>query len=271
MLSVITISRGTMSGGMLIAEQLSKSLGYRCIDRDVIVEKAAASGVSHKELRSALDKPPTFLERFRHKKRLYLALIKAALTEELRTGKAIYHGNAGHLLLKGGGPVFRVRIIAPLSFRIAIAQQRLHFSEEEAETYIRRKDEDRKRWAHYLYGVDWTDPSLYDMVVNLEYIDVEDAADTVSHLIRRQACFDFDAKCQSYMNDLAIASRVGADLALHAATEHIEFEVDCQAGCVSIAGKLTSVDLYDEVKRVAEATPGVTEVDLTGLVTVTPA
>jgi len=85
------------------AECLAAKLGYRCIDRDVIVERAAAHGVSQDELRDDLEKPPGFLERFSHKRYKYLALIQAAITEEVRTGKVIYHGLAGHLLL---GAVF---------------------------------------------------------------------------------------------------------------------------------------------------------------------
>ena len=82
-MSVITISRGSFSGGKTLAECLSKSLGYRCVDREVIVERAAAHGVSQDELRDAIEKPPTFLERFQHKKYLYLVLMQAALAEEV--------------------------------------------------------------------------------------------------------------------------------------------------------------------------------------------
>jgi len=39
-MAVITISRGSFSGGKMLAECLAEKLGYRCIDRDVIVEKA---------------------------------------------------------------------------------------------------------------------------------------------------------------------------------------------------------------------------------------
>jgi hypothetical protein len=68
-MSVITISRGTFSGGKLLAERLADELDYRCVDRDVIVEKAAAYGVSQDELRTALEKPPGFLERFSRNRR----------------------------------------------------------------------------------------------------------------------------------------------------------------------------------------------------------
>lgn len=45
-MSVITISRGTFSDGKMLAERLSATLGYRGIDRDAIVERAAARGVT---------------------------------------------------------------------------------------------------------------------------------------------------------------------------------------------------------------------------------
>jgi inorganic pyrophosphatase/exopolyphosphatase len=57
-MSVITISRGSFSGGKILAECLARRLGYRSIDRDIIVERAAAYGVSQYELRDALEKPP---------------------------------------------------------------------------------------------------------------------------------------------------------------------------------------------------------------------
>src|SRR5579863_10172382 len=151
-MSVITISRGAFSGGELLAECLSHELGFRCVDREVIVERAAAHGVSQEELRDALQRPPTLLERIQHKKYLYLVLIQAALIEEVRTGKAVYHGNAGHLLLRGGPHILRVRIIAPVEFRLNMAQDRLKLTRAEALDYITRADNDRRKWTQYLYG-----------------------------------------------------------------------------------------------------------------------
>jgi hypothetical protein len=82
----VTISRGTFAGGKWLAECLAGHLRYQCLDQDVIVEKAAAWGISQEELRAARDKPPTFLERLSHKRYLYLALVQAPLTEERRGG-----------------------------------------------------------------------------------------------------------------------------------------------------------------------------------------
>ena len=260
-MSVITISRGTFSGGRMLAECLSASLGYRCVDREVIVERAAAHGVSQEELRDALQKPPTFLQHFRHKRYLYLVLIQAALIEEVRTGKAVYHGNAGHLLLKGGPHILRVRIIAPLEFRVQKAQERLKLSRAESLDYIARADQDRRKWTQYLYGVDWGDPANYDIVLNLESIDIAAACHAVSALAR-QRCFEFTPDCQAAMDDLALASRIRAELAMDSATSHLEVEVIATAGEVHVRGPISSPREAMEVHRIAEAAPGVTSLQL---------
>ena len=264
-MSVVTISRGTFSGGKRLAECLAGHLGYRCVDRDVIVERAAARGVSQEELRVALDKPPGFLERFSHKRYLYLALIQAALTEEMRGGEVVYHGHCGHLLLKGGGPVLRVRVIAPLEYRISMAQDRLRLSRNEAITYISNIDSDRKKWARYLYGVDWCDPSLYDLIINLEHIDIEAACDVLASTVKHQKCFHFDATCQTAMDDLARASRIKAELALNPGTSNLELDVLCEEGDARVKGKLYDADQIEQIERIAKEVEGVFSVNLEAL------
>lgn len=270
-MSVVTISRGTFSGGSWLADCLAGHLGYRCIDRDVIVERAAAYGAPHTELREALEKPPGFLERFKHKRYVYLALIQAALTEEVRSGRVVYQGHCGHLLLQGGGPILRVRVIAPLERRISMAQDRLKLGRNEVIAYILKVDADRKKWAHYLYGVDWGDPSLYDLVINLEHIDIEESCDILASIVRRQKCFHFDTRCQAAMDDLARASRVKADLALNPVTSNLELEVLCEHGAVRLKGRVLSIDQIEEVERVARQVEGVTSVSVEELASPVPA
>lgn len=263
-MSVITISRGSFSGGKALAECLAACLDFRCIDRDVIVERAAAHGVSQEELREALEKPPRLLQRFSHKKYVYLALIQAALTEEVRTGRAVYHGNAGHLLLRGGPHILRTRIIAPLDSRVRVAQERLKLTRAEALADIQRMDQNRSKWTRYLYGVDWGDPSLYDIVVNLECMDIHDACQTIAAAVR-QRCFVFTPECQVALEDLALASRARAVLALEPATADLELDVSASRAVVSVAGRLSYPQQAGEVLRVVKRIPGVAGIDLDSL------
>ncbi len=260
-MTVITISRGSFSGGEMLAECLAAKLGYRCVDRDAMVERAAASGVSAQELLDALLTAPNLLERMRHTRYKYLALLQAALAEEVQSGNAVYHGNAGHLLLQGGGPVLCARVIAPMEFRIAMAMGSLQRSRDEAKAYIERVDEERRQWTRYLYGVEWDDISIYDVILNLEQLGIEQACEILAGMGKRR-CFEDALTCQAQMENLVLASRVKARLALDQATAQMEFEVAAADGRITIQTNLSSPAEMADARRVAESTPGVTGVDL---------
>lgn len=264
-MSVITISRGSFSGGKAIAEGVAQRLEYRCIDRDAVLERAAAGGAPANELVEAIEKPPAFLERFTHKRYLYLTLFQAALAQEVRTGKVVYHGNAGHLLLKGAGPVFRVRVIAPLEFRIQMCEERLKMNRDQAVSYIRSVDQGRRKWTQYLYGVDWADPALYDVVLNLETLTISEASDIVAAIARQQRCFEFGPGCQAMMDDLAVATQVKAAIAMHPETSDLEVETVAEDGKVWVRGKISRREQFEEVQQVVAGVPGVTEINLDAL------
>ena len=258
---IITISRGSFSGGKMLAQAVAHKLGYRCIDRDQVIQKAAAWGVSQEQLRTAIEKPPTFLGQSQHTKYIYLAYIQAALTEEVRTGNAIYHGLAGHLLLGAGPHILRTRIIAPMEFRIGTVQERLNYSRKEAIAYIEKMDGDRRKWTQFLYGVDWRDASLYDIVVNLEQMNLEEACDVLC-TVARLKCFASTPTTHRALHDLAKASRVKANLAMDPATSDLQFEVLAHDGSVSVKGDIVSPRQVKEIARIARAAPGITEVHL---------
>ncbi len=263
-MAVITISRGTFSGGKSLAECLAARLGYRCIDREALVQRAAGGGVSETELKAALLTTPDFLDRLRRKRRLYLALLQAALAEEAAHGEVVYHGNAGHLLLKGVVPVLRVRIIAPLELRLAMVKDRLGLNREEGEAYIARMDEERRNWTRFLYAVEWEDPSLYDVVISLEQSSIAEACEVLTGMARLEG-FAFTPERRAAIQDFALASRVWAALGLDRGTANLEVEVHARAGTAYIQGFVGSERAIREVERVAGQVPGVHRLNLAEL------
>ncbi len=238
----------------MLAECIGRTLGFRCIDRDMIVEKAAGQRVSQQELRAALEEPPGILGRLSHKRYIYLALIQAALTEEVRNGQAVYHGLAGHLLLRGAPGMLRLRIIAPMEFRVHMAGERMNLSRTQALAHIEKMDQHRRKWTQFLYGVNWEDASLYDLVINLEHTQIEEVCEVVGAAIE-QPSFQFTPECQAAWSDLALASRLRAALAMNPFTANLEVQVESRGGCVTITGEM--FEQTDQVRRVAGTIPGI--------------
>ncbi len=260
-MAIITISQGSYSGGRMLAEAVSQRLGYRGISRDQVIDKAAQWGVPQDDLRAAIEKPPSFFGQSQHTKSRYLAFIQAALADEVRHGNAVYSGLAGHLLLGKGRHVLRTRIIAPMAFRVGMVEFKRECSRKEAVAYIEKADEDRRKWTRFLYGVDWTDPSLYDIVINLEQMTLVQACDAIC-LLAESACFQTTPEILAELDDLALASSVKATLARNHDTSDLQLEITARSGALSITGPVDSPAQAKNIRHVIEKMPGVHSVSL---------
>lgn len=184
-MAIVTISRGSMSGGRTLAECLSKALCAPCIGREIVVEAAARLGVSKRLLQDKIEKSPGFFERFSTERHTYVLAVQASLAAHTATGRLVYHGQAGHLLLRGLPAVLRVRLIAPFESRVRAVVEEKHMSADQAADHIRQLDGDRARWTRAMYGVDVADPALYDLVVNLETISIHSACEAIQGILRQ--------------------------------------------------------------------------------------
>jgi cytidylate kinase len=159
-MAIVTISLGSGSGGLSLANGLAGKLGYRVIAREGILQGASKCGVAEAMLNKALVEPPVFSEDFKRDVRCYLAFVQEALCEWAQEDNVIFLGHAGHRLLRGISHVFRIRLIAPPSYRIRTLVEREGLKEEEAASRILKVDAQRRAWTLLLYGVDWLNAAL---------------------------------------------------------------------------------------------------------------
>jgi cytidylate kinase len=259
-MAIVTISRGSGSGGLLLAERLAEELGYGVVSREDIVREAAAFGAPEEKLHEALLSPPGFWDRFKHERRRYLAFVQAALCAHAQRDRMIYHGNAGHLLLRGISHVLCVRIIAPMPFRVRLLMERQKMGREEALAYIEKADRQREQWTRFLYGVDWLDPNLYDLTVNLRSLDVAGAAALVATAVRNPRLEPTEASRKA-MADLALASKVRAVLAANPGTASAEVDVRSDEGVIYLKGRLRLASMVDAAVNLAGSVEGVRRLD----------
>ncbi len=259
-MAIITISRGTFSGGQKLAECIAAKLGYRCISREVLVETAKEFEVSEEKLLEALTKKPWLLERLTRARARYLAYIRATLLKEVKDENVVYHGLAGHLLLKDVPHVFRIKVIANMEFRVKNAMERNNLGREEALRYIQEVDEGRARWTRFIYDVDWNDPNLYDLVVNLDQITIESACDVVCHLTDMEG-YRKSELSKKIINDMVLASHLRALIASDKGISDREVEVVSDGGVVTISGTVESIAEADRIRTIVRMAPEVEEIN----------
>ena len=228
-MSIITISRGSYSRGKEVAEKVAAALGYRCISRDVLLEASEIFNVPEIKLVRAIRDAPSILDRFSHGKERYVAYIRASLLRQVQRDNVVYHGLAGHFLLQGIPHVLKVRIIANMEDRIREEMRRENISAEKAREILKRDDDERRRWSLSLYGIDTWDPSLYDMVLHVRTLRVNDVVKIIVETVKLPA-FATTQEAQDVLNDLTLAAQVESALI----EEFPRVKVSARAGEASI-------------------------------------
>lgn len=200
-MSIVTISRGSYSRGRDVAEQVARELGYDCISREIILKASDEFNIPEATLVRAVHDAPSILDRFTRGKQRYVAFIRATLLNYARKDNVIYHGFAGHFFLRDVPGVLKVRIIADLEDRIKEGMRRDGTTAEEARYTIKRDDEERRKWALHLYGVDTSDFDLYDMLLNTKVMTVQDAVGTILRALQLPA-FQTTSQTRQILDEL---------------------------------------------------------------------
>ncbi len=253
-----------MSGGERLAECLSQELGIPSLSREVITQVANQHDISEALLWEKLEKTrgPSV------ERNLYLTSLQLALAEKAEQGSFIYHGLAGHFLLRGIPQVVKVGIVAPTKQRAERLMKQKDISMAESMRAIQRWDERRAKWVRFLYDVDWLDPSLYDLVINIANLSIESACQVVI-CVMNQKEFKESPETEKRIKNFVLASRVKVQLAIGERTKGLELEVEAEKGVVRIIGRVFLGGIFhwqgkertqNDVIEVAKTVPGVQKV-----------
>jgi len=252
----ITISRGTNSGGIALANKLADRLGYHALSREILVESAKRYGIEEEKLAAELTQPPSVWERLRHDHRRYLVIMKCSLLQAVKRENIVYHGNAGQVLLEGVRGVLRVRIDAPLARRVETEMRESDIGREEATARILKRDDQKRRWVKYLYDRDWDDASLYDLSINLATMSMDTACDVICHTIGEP---EFQATDDSVelLKDSCLQCEVEAALAKDDVLWKQDLKVTACCGDVTVHGQLDNRSQKERLESLVSQVEGV--------------
>jgi hypothetical protein len=153
-------------------------------------------------------------------------------------------------------------------------QKRESVTKEAAAEIIEHEDKNRIHWTRYLYKTDIHDPKLYDIVINIGNLTIEDACEIIC-LAARSKTFRRSDESKQIVEDVAIASRLRAALHLVCDADvfvkngDVHVEVAAQkrkkSGYVSPAlqqhlGEVYQDDLIRQITEIARNIPNVNNV-----------
>jgi cytidylate kinase len=206
-MAVITISRGSYSKGKEIAERVAARLGYECVSREILLEASEHFNIPEVKLVRALHDAPSVLDRFARGRERFEAYIQQAFLEHVQKDNVVYHGLAGHFFLQQVAHSLKVRVIADLEERVRLEARREGISEAKAREILQKDDAERRAWSMHLHGIDTADPRLYDLVLHIHKLEVDDAVEIICHTVGLPR-FATTAQSQQALDSLLLCAKV---------------------------------------------------------------
>jgi len=176
----VAISRQAGSRGAEIARAVGAQLRWPVYDHEILDRIAQEKGL-HRRLLEQLDE--------RHLSWLEEVMRSFGSNSTYSESGYIRHlleqfaslGEVGHCLIVGRGAAqvlpaentLRVRVIASRPFRVAAIAKEKSLSQEEAERWVDRTDQERTRFVQQVFHKDPTDPTGYDLILNSERLGKE--------------------------------------------------------------------------------------------------
>ncbi len=215
-MAVITLSREYGSGGDEIAARLCELLGYRIFDKRMMAQVASQAGFASQDVVDSQEdrhQVAGFWERLLGYRvteawvtkdeatgarivelgeldsRRYAATVRGLINAAYAQGDVIILGRGGQAALRGKPGVLHVRIEAPFDERVRrVSEQQRFTSPQQARDFVAGRDAAGADYVRTYYGLDWSDPTLYHLVLNTGLWDVESAAQLIADAVKRLVC-----------------------------------------------------------------------------------
>jgi len=257
--TIVAISREMGSGGYEIGAAVAKALHFEYVNRQILLEAAQAYGVPVATLVDVVERRPHLWERFDVERQRYLTCLEAAYYTFAERGNLVTASRSGPFFVRGVRHALKVRIMAPVEVRVHRVMVETRLDQKAATAKVRAYDREMAGRLDYLFGVDWTRPEHYDLVLNTQ----DDTWDFYTDFLvaaARHPQYQPTPESVQRVKDLRLAAQVRVALAADPGTQAVHVDVTAQAGHVVLKGVVFNRTVLDAAAAVAQRVPGVASV-----------
>ncbi len=259
----ILISAQDYREGIKIAQKTARALGSDYVGQPFLSTITNKFKIPEDKISRALGNVPS--ARILPDKSLdqTLACVQSAVLERLKDNNLVCEGLAAHLYVREVSHVLTVRLLSDTRTCIDRIAAHKNISEKKAAKLLERRESKRTQWSLKAFSLDETDPSLYDMVLNLDHIGPKKAIEVIEDMAqyRKFKPMSYSRKC---LRDLGLA----AELRVALLKKFPNIRVVADGGTVAVytvCSKRQKAKTAGEIKVIANQISGIKFVEVHAL------
>ena len=261
-MAVIAMTREMGTLGKDVVAGLAERLGLEVIQHGLVEHDIAENaGLPENKVHRFLEGEASLLERWRIDRRRMQCCTAQEIFELAAKDNVLIRGWGSVYLLRSVPHVLSVRVCAPMEFREAVVMQRLGLKDRAAaRREIERDDAAHNGAMQGMFGIDWTDPAHYTIVLNMARIPVQECVDCIVRLVQSPA-FAETENSKAELKDQLISARVRSALERHFGSDAGALvKAEVKAGQVMLTGQMVDAHYIAEAVRLVRSVEGVTGV-----------
>jgi cytidylate kinase len=209
-MGIIAISRTHGSGGTNFAETLAKRLEYKFVNRTFINNDCQLSRDHVCVFDLDDDDSPSFLERIQELKsnrNFFKVSLMANIYDYALKNNVVFVGMGAGIILSETSNTLSMRVVRLLAERVKAIAQIKNISYEDAFDLVEKMDEGKKDFISHYFDVDVNDPTLYHLIMNSSYIDLNDGLDMVSEYVKKHLSPVRTAETEQFLKNRLLEKR----------------------------------------------------------------
>jgi len=179
---LITISRQTGSLGDEIAANLAQQLNVPLITRDFALRKWFPEVASKHEVHM-LGESPNFYANISSEGTSFAKYLENRLRDFTQSNSAVINGMGAEIIFAKNPEALHVKILSSLEVRTERIMKTNNLVKKDAERIIEIADRKHSRYLRTIYKTNWADPLNYHLILNTDFLTVEESTSLISHLI----------------------------------------------------------------------------------------
>jgi len=175
--SVITISRQRGSFGSEVAAALAQKLGFELISGETVVPAFLGEATAH-EIHMLTESAKFYLTPA-YTGESFIELASRRLKAHVKTHPAVVIGFGSQAIFSGDRDALHIRVYAPKAVRLSRIKKQYRVSEEQAAQILALADRKQQKFYTTLFGLDLSDVSCYDLMLNSASLSVDECVSAI--------------------------------------------------------------------------------------------
>jgi len=250
-MAILAITKSYGSGGNEIGRSVARLLGYEYIPlRKILDETRSTGGIWERFGSEYGNELPNIWERHDWSFMGFMTLAQSIIMNYAEQDNKVIMARGASALLKGVPHALRVRVTAPVEYRIQEVMKKEDVTGKMARLIVKEADRAIQGAMSRIYGEDWNDPDNFELMFDTSETPVDTVVEAIKNaLIEKEKLNTEEAK--RFIHLRAVAARVKAGIATNPEFLIPTLEANVEGNVIVLKGVVHSIKEQKAIEKEA--------------------